>query len=156
MQITVARQEKTPNSTPSLIAIDGVQAFYGLEPVDCIPAGTYSVAVSFSPRLTALAPEILKNYFGERIYTPHVQNVPNRTEIEIHFGNWPKNTDGCLLAGQTHAVDYVGQSDVAFISLMVKLRDIAIVTKDANGNDVWTFTEPVTITYIDPPEIGAT
>lgn len=51
-----------------------------------IPAGTYTVILSYSNRFKKVMPEI--------------QNVPNFTGVRIHCGNSSKDTEGCLLVGK--------------------------------------------------------
>lgn len=53
--------------------------------ISCIPKGTYKVEWTFSPKL-------LK-------YTYEVFNVPNRTGIRLHPGNFFFDVDGCILLG---------------------------------------------------------
>lgn len=133
MNLSVIRDKFTPQSTTSQVAIDGVFQCYGLEPrADkshgkpyCIPAGTYQVLIEMSPR------------FG--FETPHVQDVPGFTEIEIHLGNYPTDTEGCLVVGESRDVDFVGGSAVAFAALMAKLK---------------TAENAITITYSDEPSGG--
>jgi hypothetical protein len=114
MNISVQRQWLTENSTCGAMSIDDVFQCFTLEPPVrlikpyCIPAGTYNVVLLESPR------------FG--FITPHVMNVPNFTEIEIHPGNYPHDTKGCCLIGQTHAVDFIGNSRTAFDALMLALK----------------------------------
>lgn len=50
-----------------------------------IPAGSYKVKKTMSPRFKTILPEIL--------------NVPGFTGVRIHSGNTAKDTDGCLLLG---------------------------------------------------------
>jgi len=114
MNITVTRQWLTPNSTCGTMSIDGSFECFTLEPPVrptkpyCIPAGTYKIALLMSPR------------FG--FITPHVLNVPNFTEIEIHPGNFPHDTEGCCLVGQAHKDDFIANSRAAFDALMPKLQ----------------------------------
>lgn len=114
MNLTVQRQWLSEKSTCGQMSVDGEFECYTLEPPVqamkpyCIPAANYKIALIMSPR------------FG--FVTPHVLNVPGFTEIEIHPGNFPKDTEGCCLVGQTHEIDYVGSSRAAFDALMLKLR----------------------------------
>lgn len=127
MLLTVTRVWRTDNSTCGMLDIDGVFQAYTLEPRTdqyqgkpyCIPTGTYDLILLPSP------------HFG--CVTPHVQNVPGFSEIEIHWGNFPKDTEGCTLVGRSHAIDFVGESRLAFDALMQKLagqNSISIVYKD--------------------------
>jgi hypothetical protein len=113
MEITVSRIWKTPEATTGTISIDGQQKYFSLELPEtfegnqnvpdkcCIPAGTYSVVAYSSPR---------------RGYTvPLLENVPGRSEIEMHIGNYPKDTDGCILIGDKRINDaMIGESEIAF------------------------------------------
>ena len=57
-----------------------------------IPAGTYPVERTWSPRLKKALPEIL--------------DVPDRTGIRIHMGSKPEHSKGCIL------VDMLGMSNI--------------------------------------------
>lgn len=50
-----------------------------------IPAGTYKVKITWSPRFKRYLPEIL--------------NVPNFSGVRIHAGNSALDTEGCVLLG---------------------------------------------------------
>ena len=60
-----------------------------------IPAGDYIATWHNSPK------------FG-RCYK--LQDVPGRSEILIHHGNYPKNTEGCILIGRSSSKDAVWSS----------------------------------------------
>ena len=55
--------------------------------VSCIPEGKYEVHLIYSPK------------FGKCF---QIQDVPDRTEILIHKGNYNKDTHGCILVGMGH------------------------------------------------------
>jgi hypothetical protein len=145
MNITVNRMWITPNSTCGKMDIDGVFFCYTLEPAKPIPIGTYPVTMQESPHFTALMAESedMARAFSDlfpssHVITPHVQDVPGFTEIEIHPGNYPKDTHGCCLVGEGHQDDMVTFSDAAFHSLIVRI-----------GNE----PGKISITYLDPPVI---
>lgn len=50
-----------------------------------IPRGCYQVMIDFSPKFQRNMPLLV--------------NVPSRTGIEIHWGDWPHSTQGCILLG---------------------------------------------------------
>lgn len=90
--------------------INDVFECYTLEhPILHIPTGDYPVTLEYSNRF--------------QMITPHLQNVPNRTMIEIHPGNSERDTEGCILVGQTYDDMNVLQSRNAFESLMPKLKE---------------------------------
>ena len=113
MLIEVIRITFTPLSTQGLLAIDGVNTFTTLEPprsaTGPIPAGTFHVIKQWSNRFQKL--------------TPHLQNVPGHTAIEIHVGNKPSNTEDCILIGMTRSTDWIGESEVAFDKFMALVPD---------------------------------
>ena len=89
-----------------------------------IPAGTYPLTIRYSAKHGRLV--------------PHVENVPGFTEVEIHWGNYPKDTEACLLVGTMQGTDFVGHSVEAFNDLFLRIQEAL-----AQGEQ--------TITYIDPP-----
>ena len=81
--------------------------------VSCIPVGTYRCVKRWSPKHGT-------DVFG-------VDHVPDRSDIEIHAGNTPKDSLGCILLGtergQIDGVDAVLHSRVAVGALMAKFHD---------------------------------
>jgi hypothetical protein len=76
-----------------------------------IPAGFYEVVVTFSARFKRPLPLLL--------------NVPNFDGVRIHTGNTDKDTEGCILVGQTKGDNKIGQSRDAFAALFGKINDAA-------------------------------
>lgn len=68
-----------------------------------IPAGTYSVSLYHSPSMNRWVPLI---------------KVPERKWIEIHPGNYPRQSKGCILVGKDHTSTTLLQSKDAFGHLM--------------------------------------
>lgn len=97
-----------------MLSIEGVFECYTLEPPTkaegkprAIPLGCYELVLLPSKRFNT--------------FTPHVLKVPDFTGIEIHPGNDPEDTHGCLLVGQNKHEDWVGNSIEAFNKLKDKL-----------------------------------
>lgn len=133
MHLTVTRDRYTLKSTTGHLDINGVHECYLLEPPRgdgsgkapfCILAGTYQGKMEYSHKFKRLLPEI--------------KDVPGRTEIKLHDGNYPKDTEGCGLTGKHRDIDFVGFSDQALEQLLGKLpADFTITYVD---------------TWIDAPE----
>ncbi len=83
--------------------------------ISCIPEGEYEVHRIYSPK------------FGKCF---HVQDVPGRSEILIHKGNYNKDTHGCILIGMGHAdINDDGTIDVIESThAMEKLQ--SVITED--------------------------
>ena len=132
MRLHLQRERSSKNSTIGILTTDGFQCFT-LEDVTrdkkiagrtAIPAGTYKVVITYSPRFRKALPLLL--------------DVPHFTGIRIHPGNTAADTEGCILPGLTRGTDWVGSSAAAFAKLLVLLRgaesrkeDIHITIEDA-------------------------
>ena len=95
------------NGTHGVLLDHGVPFALSLEPPDrnnepyesCIPAGVFICKYVNSPR------------FGG---TYEIKEVPNRSHILFHKGNFTKDTSGCVLVGERFEV--VGTSEAAILS----------------------------------------
>ena len=80
----------------------------------CIPAGVYTALRFNSPHI------------GYQLF--QLANVPDRVGIDIHIGNTPKDTEGCILLGnergQVGGEDAVLQSKAAFTAFMAHMEGI--------------------------------
>jgi Family of unknown function (DUF5675) len=122
--ITIIRETFTENSTMGELYLDGAQQCFTLEPAlssgELVDPGTYQAVMEMSPRFQTM--------------TPHLKGVPGYQDngphgpIEIHYGNYPGNTEGCCLVGTTRAMDFVGNSRAAFEILVAKLPNEFTVT----------------------------
>ncbi len=65
-----------------------------------IPKGRYRITLVWSPKRNALVPMLL--------------DVPQFTAIEIHIGNKPEDTEGCILLGRK----YDPESKMVFESIL--------------------------------------
>lgn len=129
MHLEVKRDFFTPKSTGGKLFIDGVFVGYTLEPpklpvpakpraIDC---GTFKLVVAWSPK------------HGRDL--PLVVNVPDFTGVEIHIGNWPHDTLGCLLVGESRGPDFVAQSTAEFGQVFDRI------------NAAFKASDPIDITY---------
>ena len=74
--------------------------------VSCIPIGTYEIKEHTSPK------------FGWSLW---LQDVPNRTAILIHRGNYTRDILGCILPGLYHTdIDNDGIKDVVHSTITVE------------------------------------
>lgn len=86
MELTLNRLPESNGGIPGTITCNPPFSCSTLEnPALCIPAGTYSLTVYDSP------------HAGHPV--PLLQDVPDRDEIEIHCGNYPCDSKGCILVG---------------------------------------------------------
>lgn len=110
------RKIYTNNSTIGLLSLDNFECWI-LEPPSrrnnsnpvCIPSGTYKIVMRWSEK--------------NKMEVPEITGVPGRTDIEIHAGNYPKDTEGCLLPGKTHQVDYVSDSKLTCSILFPLIKE---------------------------------
>ncbi len=76
----------------------------------CIPEGTYLCKLKFSPE------------HGINLYW--ITDVEGRDDVEIHWGNFPANTKGCVLVGQSREQDAIDHSKDAFGAFMTFLAGV--------------------------------
>jgi len=141
MELTLRRTRFTSHSTTGTLEIDGAFECYTLEdhvrddpdPTTraneakiaghtAIPAGRYQVQMTHSQRFKTILPLLV--------------GVPGFEGIRIHAGNTDKDTEGCILVGQTVGEDAIGRSRLALEALLLKL----------SGAPTW-------ITIIDQPPV---
>lgn len=80
------------------------------ETASCIPAGVYTAFRFNSPHI------------GYELF--QLANVPDRVGIDIHIGNYPKNSEGCILVGEAREENAIDQSRDAFRLFMQYLTGI--------------------------------
>jgi len=117
MRILLKRLHKTSNSTIGELSIDGKFECYTLEDIErdskiygktAIPKGTYEIVMTMSNRFKVVLPLLL--------------NVKNFEGVRIHTGNSAKDTEGCILLGQTRSIDFIGNSKMALVKFVQKLK----------------------------------
>jgi len=136
LTFNVDRDTYTAQSTTGLLSIGGVFFCYTLEPPRgvSIPAGTYPVTLYPSPKFGRIMPLLV--------------NVPGHSYVEIHWGNFPRDTEDCVMVGESRAPDEIGQSREAFAALF-PLIEQAVKDPAVGCQIVITDKMPVT-----DPELG--
>lgn len=137
MKLKLIREEYTKEATIGRLFIDDVFFCYTLEDavrdkkiknITAIPSGSYKVIIDFSNRFQQLMPLLL--------------NVSNYLGVRIHWGNYAKDTEGCILVGNKKGVDFIGNSKQCYSVLIAKMKK-AIQTESISIEIVDT-KKPVT------------
>lgn len=119
MRLELKRTECGAVCTIGELLIDGNHEAWTLEDVvredglkipgeTAIPAGTYTVDITQSPRFGRLLPLLI--------------GVNGFVGIRIHPGNTASDTEGCILVGQGKGKNVVLSSRAAFDALFPKLK----------------------------------
>jgi hypothetical protein len=128
MKLKLLRLALTDNSTVGALFVDGVFHSFTLEDavratkiagLTAIPEGCYSIKrrLEKSPKQKEYATKY--DWFD---YHFELQGIPNYRHVYIHIGNTSKDTDGCILVGESASPDFVGNSKPAFESLYKLLK----------------------------------
>jgi len=115
MPLKVVRDRFTSYSTEGRLYLDTFFQCFTLEPRRsrefgkpfCIPEGIYLYEVRRS------------QHFQRDVIC--IDLVPGFTSIEVHPGNFPKDTHGCTLVGITQGEDFIGHSEEAFDRLLQRI-----------------------------------
>lgn len=115
--LLVTRQPSAHGCTLGQLSLDGKYFCLTLEPgTPVIPAGTYPVTITKSPRLG--------------IITPRLGGAVAEHGFLLHVGNTAKDTRGCILVGFAKLPSNVKiyQSQEAFEALMHQLLPATAIT----------------------------
>jgi len=115
-KFNLVRFEKTAGGIFGLLAnsLNPSIRFATLEPLQlAIPKGVYTVDFTVSNKFTS---DFYKQWKG----VPILNNVPGRSGIRIHVGNYPKDSKGCILIGSQCVIgmDMISKSKVAYTAFM--------------------------------------
>jgi hypothetical protein len=107
-ELTVERKLSSENCTMGYLIANDKVVCYTLElpwkdnsnDISCIPLGSYNGILRYDKK------------DGWRI---QLQNVPNRTGVQIHLGNYTREINGCILVGTNANINncYVQNSSTA-------------------------------------------
>ena len=123
MKLRLKREDYSDARTIGRLSIDGEDFCWTLEDrvrtgpkvhgQTAIPAGTYAVRLTMSPRFGRILPLLI--------------DVPGFDGVRIHPGNTAADTEGCLLVGTGRTEDTITGSRDAFNALMLRLEHEASI-----------------------------
>lgn len=125
-ELLLSREKQTADATIGRFFWGMEALYYTLEPpqravkikgITAAPVGRYQILMQWSPR------------FQQEM--PHLQDVPEAEGVLIHWGNFPKDTEECILIGLGQGNDSVTQSKAAFSHFVPRLEQALL------HGDVW-------------------
>lgn len=120
--ILVERFSQDSVCTLSRIYFDDM-VFYGLEPAKpIVEDGRYLLTLTHSPRFSGKYP--YNKYHDSKV--PLINGVSGHTGIRIHVGNYPSDTDGCLLIGNSCSHAFLQDSVKAYSNLLTRMSNIEL------------------------------
>lgn len=130
MKIIISRSPvELPNEIVGIMFIEGIPRFVTLENrLRAIPPGTYK-----AKRDTHYG----KPGYSDNYEVWELQNVPGRTQIQIHIGNSWRDSSGCILLGKEFNTwsDDIGIRATILASLLAH-KEFITITKDETEIDV--------------------
>jgi len=151
MVLKLQRTKEVNNATLGELFADGTFVCYTLEDKirlekikheTCIPAGIYTIEMTYSPTFKKILPLLL--------------NVPGFYGIRIHAGSGIEHTSGCILVGTKVVEDKLLHSTVAFtklFTLMQKAAKTETLQIDIFDIPISTIEQPVQLPEITQPPI---
>ena len=121
VNLLLIRDEFTDKSTLGKLFLNGEMFCQTLElpyldnqrSISCIPEGEYKV------RLRTAKESSSRDYLHLL-----VQDVKGRSYILVHIGNFPRDTKGCILVGQSRQQDRVNNSRIAMELLLKEILNL--------------------------------
>lgn len=133
-EITIERKLSSTTCTMGYMSVDKKIICYSLElpwvdnlkNISCVPIGSYNGILRYDKK------------DGWRI---QLDNVPNRDAVQIHIGNYTKNTRGCVLVGLDAKIEdcAIQQSNLAYEKLKEAFYDSSNPNSTPNKNIIITF-----------------
>lgn len=117
----VYRRDPNPLTKENEAKVDGETA---------IPAGRYQVIVNKSERFSRK--ESKRQGKQVDVFMPLLLDVPGFKGVRIHTGNFPRDTEGCILVGLERGPDMISDSRKAYAALLLKIKEAI-----AKGEEVW-------------------
>jgi hypothetical protein len=139
MEIEIIRSQDLPQCTVGTLGVNNSSLAASLE----LPWNDNQTNVS---RIPAGSYQTILRYDHPDAWRLELKNVPGHSNIQIHVGNWPSNTHGCILVGKVwNGGCTVQQSSVAYSALKKAFygtdtpnstpnRQVTVVIKDPPGH----------------------
>lgn len=113
LNVVVKRTKACDLSTLGLLSVNGTQICYTLEEKwrnnqkghSCVGLGTYSAFIRYTSTKS------------KREWCFQLNDANGRTAIQMHIGNKPSHTEGCILVGTSSQDNFVGGSEQAYQKL---------------------------------------
>ncbi len=120
--ITLVRFNHSKTCTRGVLYLHDLK-FQTLEPSDyIIPEGIYLIRFSRSPKFSSKLP--YSKVLDRKV--PEIIGIKGHSGVRIHVGNYPSETQGCILVGTTGSDTIVLNSRNAYLQLCNKIRDIEL------------------------------
>lgn len=113
LNLVVKRTKACDLSTMGVLSVNGTQICYTLEEKwrdnqkghSCVGLGTYSAFIRYTSTKS------------KREWCFQLNDANGRSAIQMHIGNKPSHTEGCILVGTTSQDNFVGGSTEAYQKL---------------------------------------
>ena len=113
LNLQIKRFKATDLSVIGTLSVNGQQLCYTLEEAwrnnqkghSCVGLGTYSAFIRYNSSKS------------KREWCFQLHDANGRTAIQIHIGNQPSHTEGCILVGTSYSENFVGASTQAYQKL---------------------------------------
>ncbi|RZS93417.1 hypothetical protein EV197_1995 [Aquimarina brevivitae] len=131
--LTIERKLTTAHCTLGYLIADDEVLCYSLElpwkdnqnNISCIPEGTYDGILRYDKT------------DGWRI---QLKDVPNRTGVQIHMGNYTSQIKGCILVGKSASIDQCSVQNSAAAYQKLKKAFYGTSTPNSTPNKTITLT----------------
>ena len=116
----ILRDKFNKNEVLGRLFIDGKFFCYTLEPIRCIPVGTYRIEYNLVGAMNKRYFELFPSFHKGML---EICNIDGFSWVYIHIGNKVKDTLGCPLVGFGRTKTSVTDSKNAYIGLYNRLYD---------------------------------
>ena len=108
------------NNKPECFTLEDIHRDIKIDGSTRVPAGIYEVKLRTEGGLTKKYSEKFGDFHKGMLW---LQDVPNFEWIYIHYGNYSRHTEGCILVGESGSIveDFTGNSVKTYKKLYSKI-----------------------------------